>query len=262
MLIDIAILAWKHIWRHRIRSSLTILGVAMGMFLFTAVETMQYALHEATASQANETTLVVYRENRFCPFTSQLPQRYQSEIESIKGVVSSIPIKVVVNNCGTSLDVVTFRGVPGDDFKKFAANDIHIREGSMQDWYARSDTALLGEVLATRRGLRVGDSFNAAGVTVTVAGIIDSTRAMDRDVAYVHLDFLQQHARGGLGIVTQFNVNVDDHKNHVDASTRLGDDGTPVTEVDLVESYTESIRCPPSRSSRGPCDRRRPSHLW
>ena len=52
----------------------------------------------------------------------------------------------------------------------------------------------------------------SAGITVFVAGILGSDRPQDRNVAYVHLTFLQETVtRGGSGgIVTQFNVNVDD----------------------------------------------------
>jgi putative ABC transport system permease protein len=44
-----------------------------------------------------------------------------------------------------------------------------------------------------------------------VAGVIRSDEPQDQNVAYVHLDFLQfaSGSRSG-GIVTQFNVRVDD----------------------------------------------------
>ena len=48
-------LAWKQVSRHRIRSLLTIAGVAAGMFLFTAVETMQSSLRVATESSVSMT---------------------------------------------------------------------------------------------------------------------------------------------------------------------------------------------------------------
>ena len=46
------------------------------MFLFTAVETLQRSLAKATEATAADTTLVVYRQNRFCPSTSRLPEHY------------------------------------------------------------------------------------------------------------------------------------------------------------------------------------------
>ena len=99
------ILALKNLTRHRLRSLLTICGVAAGMFLYAAVQTMQQSLSEATEANANDTTLVVYRENRFCPSTSRLPEHYLPTIQRISGVREVIPIQIAVNNCGASLDL-------------------------------------------------------------------------------------------------------------------------------------------------------------
>jgi putative ABC transport system permease protein len=191
------------------RSVFTLLGVASGMFLFTAVETLQRSLARATQSTAADTILVVYRENRFCPSASRLPEHYADEIRRIDGVREVVPVQVVVNNCGASLDVITFRGVPPGLLRRFAP-EIAIIAGSEADWLKRDDGALLGEVFARRRGLSPGDRFDAAGVTVTVTGILRSPNAQDNNVAYVHLPFLQQASRAGLGVVTQFNVRVAD----------------------------------------------------
>lgn len=201
-------LAWKQLSRHRLRTLLTILGVASGMFLFTSVETLQRSLAAATEQTAADTTLVVYRENRFCPATSRLPEHYADEIRRIPGVREVIPIQIVVNNCGASLDVITFRGVPEGELTKFAP-EIRILEGSQADFDRRDDGALLGEQFARRRGLKPGDKFDAVGITVHVAGIITSPFAQDNNVAYVKLPFLQQASRSGLGVVTQFNVRVE-----------------------------------------------------
>ena len=201
-------LALKQLTRYRVRSLLTVLGVAMAMFLFATVETMQSSLREATEISADDTTLVVYRENRFCPATSRLPEHYESQIRKIEGVKEVIPIQIVVNNCGASLDVIAFRGVPPDHLKRYAPQ-INIESGSIEEWKKRSDSALLGRHFAARRGLKVGDRFDAAGVTVSVAGIIASDEPQDNNVAYVHLDFLQQASKAGLGVVTQFNVRAE-----------------------------------------------------
>lgn len=204
-------LAWIQLIRHRVRSLLTIFGVASGMFLFTAVETLQRSLAKATEASAADTTLVVYRENRFCPSASRLPEHYADEIRRIEGVREVIPVQIVVNNCGASLDVITFRGVPDTLLRKFAP-EIEIIAGSEEEWRRRDDGALLGEVFAQRRGLKPGDRFDAAGVTVTVSGILRSPFAQDNNVAYVKLPFLQQASRAGLGVVTQFNVRVNESK--------------------------------------------------
>lgn len=200
-------LALKNIFRYRLRSFLTMAGVATGMFLFTAVETMQDSLARVTRSGADDTTLVVYRENRFCPSTSRLPEHYLPSIEKIEGVSSAIPIQIAVNNCGASLDVITFRGVPPENLLKYNP-DLDVISGSFEKWMSRSDAALVGQAFAQRRGLRTGGQFEAVGINVYVAGIIRSLEAQDNNVAYVHLPFLQQASKIGLGTVTQFNVKV------------------------------------------------------
>lgn len=201
----------KQVWRARTRSILTIAGVVIAMFLFSAVQAMQAGVEAATQTRAEDTTLVVYRKDRYCPFTSQMPQSYQQQIERIDGVASVVPIKIVVSNCRTSLDVVTFRGVPREKFVASYAPHLNVIDGSISNWQSRSDAALLGETLAARRGLKVGDRFEAAGITVYVAGIVRSDEPQDQNVAFVQLDFLQfaSGSRSG-GIVTQFNVKVND----------------------------------------------------
>jgi putative ABC transport system permease protein len=203
---------WKNLVRRPLRTGLTVAGIAVATFLFSFVESMRDGVVKATEAGAAETRLVVYRKNRFCPFASQLPQSYQRSILNIEGVKAAVPIKIVVNNCRASLDVVTFRGVPDEGYLQEHITQAQLRSGSVSDWLSRGDAVLVGSALAERRRLRAGDRFDAAGVRSWVAGVFDSDDAQDRNVAYAHLGFLQETAqRGGTGgIVTQFNVEVDD----------------------------------------------------
>jgi putative ABC transport system permease protein len=202
-------LVFKYVIRHRARSLLTIVGVAAAMFLFYSVQAMQQGVREATRESANDTTLVVYREDRYCPFTSNLPQNYTARIASIPGVKTVVPMNVMVNNCRTSLDVVTFRGVPAEAFDGGRLDHMTVIEGSVENWKSRSDAALVGERLANRRGLKSGDRLDIGGATISVAGVVRSPRPQDQNAAYTHLDFVQR-AAGKVGIVTQFHVEVED----------------------------------------------------
>ena len=205
---------FRQITRSRVRSGLTIAGISVGMFLFVSVEAMREGVREATEVQAGDTTLIVYRENRFCPFSSRLPQFYEDRIKRVPGVGSVVPMQIHVSNCRASLDVVTFRGVPRDDLMEAVASGATIAGGSIQKWQGRGDAAIVGEAWAARRGIDVGDRFSAAGITVYVAGILQTQHPQDRNIAWVHLPFLQEASRrGGTGgLVTQFNVAVDDPK--------------------------------------------------
>jgi putative ABC transport system permease protein len=200
----------RQLVRQPLRTGLTLSGVAVAMFLFCAVEAMRAGVERATTVTSSDTLLVVYRENRYCPFTSRIPQYYGDRIEAIPGVVSVVPMQITVSNCRASLDVVTLRGVPEEDFVAEVAPGLRIIEGSLEEWRRRSDAALVGESLAKRRRVAIGDRLDAAGITVTVAGVLRSAEPQEQNVAYTHLAFLQESLRrGGTGgIVTQFNVRV------------------------------------------------------
>jgi putative ABC transport system permease protein len=181
---------------------------------------MNSGVRSATEATARDTTLVVYREDRYCPATSELPEDYQSRISRIEGVTSVIPMMVVVSNCRTSLDVVTFRGVPKGEFLEAQGKAWELTAGSYEDWMRRTDAAVLGQTLADRRGLKPGDTFDAAGITAYVAAVVRSESAQDQNVAYTALEFVQLggeqeedgkiQRRNKLGVVTQFNVKVAD----------------------------------------------------
>jgi putative ABC transport system permease protein len=85
-----------------------------------------------------------------------------------------------------------------------------IIDGSAEEWKRRGDAALVGRLLAERRGWSVGDRVAVDAIQVTVAGIIDSDQPQDRNVAYTNLEFIQRTAGSSDGEVTQFNVLVDD----------------------------------------------------
>lgn len=204
-------LVWKQIIRRPARSLLTVGGVAVAMFLFGAIQAMQRGVAAATEVTAADQTLVVYREDRYCPMASQLPEHYGAKIARIDGVAEVMPMRVSPTNCRTSLDVVTFRGVPAKQFAQGYARRFRLLSGSLADWTRRGDAALVGRDLARRRNLEVADRFDAAGVTVYVAAIFEAEDIQDRQATYVHLPFLQQNTGSGkLGIVTQFNVKVED----------------------------------------------------
>src|SRR6188768_4288638 len=89
-------LVLKQVLRHRTRTLLTVAGVATAMFLFCAVQAMQAGVERATRQTAADTTLVVYRQNRFCPATSRLPEYYGDRIVKIPGVISVVPMRIDV----------------------------------------------------------------------------------------------------------------------------------------------------------------------
>jgi putative ABC transport system permease protein len=244
-------LVLRQLARRPVRTALTAMGVAVATFLFVSVRAMERGVRDATEARASDTKLIVYRANRFCPFTSQLPEHYVERIRRIPGVTGAVPVRIVVNNCRASLDVITFRGVPEEDFEREIMPSLRISSGSVEEWERRGDSAMVGSALAARRGVGVGDRLSGAGIDVYVAGIVESDEPQDRNVAYVHLPFLQESARnltssGAGGIVTQFNVTVAE-------STRLEEIASAIDaefERDPAPTSTKPERAFVARAAR------------
>lgn len=204
-------MAGKSLTRNRLSSVLTLLGIAAGMFLYTGVEALQGSLRRTLAEAADESALTVYQKDRFCPNTSRLRDSYAAEIRAdakLKqlGVTAAYPMLVRVNNCGAGLDAVTFRGVPAA-YVHSLGKRLRITAGSLKDFPQQRDAAVVPEAMAAARGLHVGDRFEAAGVTVTIAALSRSDRTEAATSIYTELEFLQQQTVG-LGIATLIHVEV------------------------------------------------------
>jgi len=192
--------------RARTRSLLTLLGAALAMALFAFVRTVDDGV--ATLQQrADQPVLVVFQDSRFCPLTSELPLRYESAIRDVPGVADVLPTLVFINNCRSNLDLVTLHGVSATELTKLY--DLDVLGGSIDTWRQQSDGALVGERLAERRRLTVGQRVRLGDLDVQVSGIVRSETAGVANLAFVHLDQLSL-ARKRQGAATQFLVKVKD----------------------------------------------------
>jgi putative ABC transport system permease protein len=193
----------RTLWRHRTRSLLTVSGSSVALFVFTFILAVKSGLDQLTSQ--GDSTLIVFQANKFCPATSHLPQDYALAIRQIPGVVDVAPIQVFTNNCRASLDVIVFYGMPAEQVRR--VRDFTLIAGDWAEFERRQDGAIVGEALAQRRKVGVGQSFSVGDVTVRVVGIFRSQNRAEEDYVYCHLDFLQR-TRGLdlVGTVTQHEV--------------------------------------------------------
>lgn len=199
----------RNLSRRPMRTVVTILGVASAMLLLILVGSLSAGLDRAMSGSEASKTLIVYRQNRYCPQTSLLPEWYATRITQIPGVVSALPVKVFLSNCRASLDVVAFQGVPADQLS--TNRKLDITSGSVDTFKAKRDAALIGKAFADRRRLSVGDRFRFGTMNIDIAGIFESSEPVEEGVIVTHLDFLQRSSPGGKpGIVTQIEVKIAD----------------------------------------------------
>ena len=136
----------KSLWRSRTRTLLTVSGAAVAMFVFTFVGSVQEGMASLGQSGQTERTLIVFQANRFCPSTSRLPEDYARRIAGLPGVEHAVPIKVFMNNCRLSLDLVVFHGMPPEKLRK--VRDLNLVAGDWTVFEKQRDAALVGQALA------------------------------------------------------------------------------------------------------------------
>lgn len=189
--------------RARMRSLLTLLGAALAMALLAFVRTVDDGV-QALAARSDQPVLVVFQDSRFCPLTSELPLRYERTIAAMPDVTAVLPTLVFINSCRSNLDLVTLHGV---DDNLTSLYDLEVQAGSIAAWRGQRDAAMVGERLALRRKLTVGQRVRLGEVDVEIAAIVRSDFAGVANIAFVHLDLLAL-ARERQGAVTQFLVKV------------------------------------------------------
>lgn len=212
----------KGLWRHRTRTMLTVSGTAVALLVFCFVNAVQKGMQRLTDGEQAQRTLIVFQENRFCPQSSRLPQDYERYIAKQGGVKEVIPIKVFTNNCRASLDSIVFQGMRASQLD--SARDLQLVSGNWGEFEQRDDGALVGQVVATRRALKIGDKFTIGDITVYVAGVFQSSVDAEENLIYTHLDFLQR-ARGAndVGTVTMHEVHLTEHADVETVSAAIDD---------------------------------------
>lgn len=218
----LGLLTTKNLKRRPLRTLLTIGGVACAMLLLVLVESLSSGLDRALSGSEAARTLIVYRLNRYCPQTSFLPEWYGARIEKLAGVESVLPVKVYLNNCRASLDIVPFNGVPAD--KLASSRKFEVLTGDYEQFVREKDSALVGRGFAQRKNLSVGDQFRFGGINVKVAGIFGSAEPVEEGTVVTHLEYLQRAvAVNKLGTVTQFEVKIADAERARDISAQIDD---------------------------------------
>lgn len=215
-------LGFRYLGRRRGRTTLTILGIASSMLLFVCIEGLSEGLDRALSAGDAPRTLIVYRKNRWCPMTSFLPERYAQRIRGVEGVQTVLPVKVYLNNCRASLDVVAFQGTPVEELLR--SRTLDVVDGDVERFKREDQSAIVGREFAARRDLAPGDSFRFGGIIVDVAGVFRSEDPVDESLILTHLEFLQR-ATGvdRLGTVTQFEVKVEDAREAARIAREIDD---------------------------------------
>ncbi len=193
-----------------LRSLLTIGSVAVCVFVFSLLLSLDEGVQGMLESSSDEGVLIVFEKYKACPPYSRLPVSYASQIAAIDNVSAVMPVRFLLSDCGTTTNLIAIHGVEPSVFREF--RDITVDEAAWQAFTQEKGGAMVGSRAAAKYGWQPGQTVTLAqlrGVSFNVLGIYDSGGSSLDEVVLVDREYLEQSINE-VGAVTMFLTKVDD----------------------------------------------------
>lgn len=207
----LARLMWKNALRNRRRTLLTILSVAVSIFLVSTLDAVLTSLYHGTQKGTSDLRIIVHRATSI---TQMMPMAYKQRIESVPGV------KYVVGTQwfgGQYIDASNFFAnfaVDTDDFAK-VYDEFQIPPDQLAAWKNEKIAALVGEKLMETYHWKIGDRvtlkstiFNINPEFVIRAVYRDPKDESQERAFYFHFDYFNE-LMNRLNQIGTFAVKVD-----------------------------------------------------
>lgn len=208
-------LAFKNSLRNRRRSILTILSIAMSLFILGFLMSIYHAFY--ISNGADDQALRLITRHRVS-LVNSLPAAYQSKIKAVPGVREVMAQQ-------------WFGGVYKDtEFENFFArfacepdklfhmgSQMTCPEDQKKAWFEDRTGALVGRPLLSRFNWKIGDRITIMGdifpvdLTFTIRAAYDAPR--DNENLFFHYKYLTESTTVGRNEVGIYTILVDDPKN-------------------------------------------------
>jgi putative ABC transport system permease protein len=192
-------LAARNAWHHRFRTTLTVLAGAVAITAYIALQTVLTAW-STLAAEAAEDRITTRND---VSLAIQLPVHYGASVRQTPGVAAATWINWFGGRYPAEPHVffASF-AVDADSFFE-VYREIELPPEQLQSWREDRQGAVVGDALARRLGLRVGDTVTLSGTmhggdwSFHVAGIYTTTRrSVDRSQFLLRWDYLNERAGG------------------------------------------------------------------
>jgi putative ABC transport system permease protein len=217
-------IAARNVLRNGFRSSLTVLGAAIALLAFILLRTVLWAETAAGDYAAKDRLATRHKVS----FIIALPKHYIDTVRAVPGVTQATymnwfggkdPNKPDEFFANMAVETKTF-------FTVF--DEVSIPPEEKQHWLEDRKGAIIGDVLAKKLGLKVGDHYTLAGTIYAgdwqfnVDGIYTTTRPFDRSQFFFHWDYLNESVperlRERIGWITS---RIDDPKRGAEVSAAI-----------------------------------------
>ncbi|HMA97235.1 MAG TPA: ABC transporter permease [Polyangiaceae bacterium] len=170
----------KNIMRNRRRTGLMAAGIAVAVFVISALLTVEAGFGSLIGS-AEDTLLNVREKGIACPVTSRVLDSYLASIRHNPLVRSATGVLRGMYTYKSKENLVVVSGVDYAEFRDLKA--VRLLQGSEEAFLARPDAALVGLPLITKHGWQVGQTVSleqGGGVSFNVAGVFASSDKTSR----------------------------------------------------------------------------------
>ncbi|KYG10560.1 ABC transporter permease [Sorangium cellulosum] len=187
--------AARNVLRNKFRTLLTVIGAAVAVLAFVLLRTVLTAWNVAADYAAKDRIATRHKISFILP----LPKRYMATLREVPGVTEG----TFMNWFGGKdpRDATNFFGSMAVESATFfkVYDEMVVSPADMERWQADRKGAIVGDVLATRLGVKVGDTVTLEGSIYpgpwqfNVSGIYTaSRRSMDRSQFIFHYDYLNE----------------------------------------------------------------------
>lgn len=177
----------KNIWRNKVRTLLTLLGISIGIATIVvfglAISGLKDTVGQMTTS--GEIDFSIGKSGSSDMLTSLISTDKINDIEHIEGVDRAIPYLMSMV-ASENNPYFLLAGLRQEDL---IVAGVHIYTGNP---YANTDEIIVGKIAAENRGIHVGDEFELQQKKYLVTGIYESGVASQDSGAITHIAEVQR----------------------------------------------------------------------
>lgn len=236
-------LVLKNFRRNRRRALLTLLGVAVAIFVFAALGAAIEGMTAPVREVGEERLLNVREAARTTVISSRLPAGYEDRVAAVEGVRAATGVLSDLAVVGPERVHIFVRGVDVERYR--SVRPIVVDPAAWETFAAQSGTALVGFRLMERMGWAVGSTVEVAamGLRAEIVGLIPAQGVDLENHMLVHRSTLQVIRRAE-GQISYVLVSPDERRDPVEVAAAIDEalrySPFPTRTVS-VEAYAESI---------------------
>jgi putative ABC transport system permease protein len=177
--------AWKNLGRRRLRTLLTLCGVAMAIGAFVGLVGFSRAFeHEWMRIYSSSGIDIAVIQQTFLNTT--IPESAADKVKALPMVAQAAPMIYNVMDLTQDVNALVY-GWKADSFE---FQSLHILSG--RPFHAGQPEVILGDLLASNLDKHIGDTLQLQGSSFTIVGIYHGSSALEAGAVILPLDQLQQ----------------------------------------------------------------------